>query len=149
MKVILNKDVKGSGKAGEVINVSDGYARNFLFPKGLAKEATAANMNAYKNKKSAEKHHQQVEEQAARELASGIREMSVTVIAKTGEGGRLFGSISSQQIADALNKEHGLKIDKKKINLKEHIKELGEYTVQVKLYAGIASPLKVIVKAGK
>ena len=136
MKVILNADVKGKGKKGEIVNVSDGYARNFLFPKKLATEATAANLNAAKIAEDAKKHRRDVEKQEAAEL---------TVKGKCGEGTRLFGSITSAEIAEAIKEAHGVEVDKKKIVLSEPIKELGSYTVQVKVYAEIAVSVKVNV----
>jgi large subunit ribosomal protein L9 len=145
MKVILNQDVKGKGKEGDIVNVSDGYARNFLFPKGLAREATATNLNAVKIAKGAEKHKKNMEKQNAAEVAKKIRGLSVTVLAKTGGSGRLFGAITSKEVAAALKEEHGIDIDKRKFVM-DNIKETGEYTVQVKVYAEMSSDLKVIVK---
>lgn len=145
MKVILTQDVKGSGKSGEIINVSDGYARNFLFPKGLAIEASAANLNAQKNRQAALDHKKQVERQEAQALAERIQALGVTIQARTGENGKLFGSISTKEVAEAIAQQHGLSVERKKIVLKEPIRELGEYQVQVKLYAGIASTIRVTV----
>ena len=145
MKVILTQDVKGSGKSGDIINVSDGYARNFLFPKGLAIEASAANLNAQKNRQAAQDHKKQVERQEAQALAERIQALGVTIQARTGENGKLFGSISTKEVAEAIALQHGLTVERKKIVLKEPIRELGEYQVQVKLYAGIASTIRVTV----
>lgn len=147
MKVILNQDIKGSGKKGDIVNVSDGYARNYLIPRKLAKLADAATINAAKAKKAASKHKHSELEKAARETAAGIRELKVVVTVKAGENGKIFGSIHTKEIADALKEQHGFDVDKKKINLKEHIKECGEHIVNVKLFAGISVPIKVIVKA--
>jgi large subunit ribosomal protein L9 len=144
MKVILNEDVKGKGKKGDIVNVSDGYARNFLFPKKLAREATAENLNAVKIKKEAEKHKKAVEKQNAADVAQKIMGLTVTVPAKMGESGRLFGAITAKEVAAALKEEHGIDIDKRKIVM-DHIKETGEYTVQVKVYAEISTGLKVII----
>lgn len=145
MKVILNEDVKGKGKKGDIVNVSDGYARNFLFPKKLAKEATAENLNAVKIAKEAQKHKKDVEKQSAATTAQQIKGLTVTVLAKTGESGRLFGAITAKEVAASLKEEHGIDIDKRKFVM-DHIKETGEYTVQVKVYAEISADLKVIVK---
>jgi large subunit ribosomal protein L9 len=145
MKVILNEDVKGKGKKGDIVSVSDGYARNFLFPKKLAKEATAENLNAVKIAKGAQKHKKDVEKQNAADAAEKIRDLTVTVNAKTGGAGRLFGAITAKEVAAALKEEHGIDIDKRKFVM-DNIKEVGEYTVQVKVYAEISSDLKVIVK---
>ncbi len=149
MKVILNADVKGTGKKGEIVNVSDGYARNFLFPRKLATEATSANITAQENKLKAQQHKKQQEEEAARVLAARVKQLEVTVAIRVGEGGKVFGSVNTQQIADALKAQHGLEMDKKKIVIKDTIKELGVHTVQLKLYANIAAELKVNIVAGE
>jgi large subunit ribosomal protein L9 len=145
MKVILLQDVKGSGKKGDVANVSDGYARNFLFPKGLAKEATASAVHEIEVKKESQRLKEKQQRERAEDLASGIEEMSVTIYAKTGESDRLFGSISTSDVAKALKKAYDIEVDKKKISLNEHIKVLGEYEAKVKLYAGVSANLKVII----
>lgn len=147
MKVILNEDIKGKGKKGDIVEVSDGYARNYLFPKNLASQATAASIHSAKTKKEAENHQKQVEREQAKKQAAQMEKLSVTVYAKGGQGGKLFGSISGADIADALKSQHGIEIDKKKIVLKDHIKECGEYSVSVKLYANVAASLKVAVEA--
>ncbi len=149
MKVILNADVKGTGKKGEIVNVSDGYARNFLFPRKLATEATSANITAQENKLKAQQHKKQQEEEEARVLAARVKQLEVTVAIRVGEGGKVFGSVNTQQIADALKAQHGLEMDKKKIVIKDTIKELGVHTVQLKLYANIAAELKVNIVAGE
>lgn len=149
MKVILNADVKGTGKKGEIVNVSDGYARNFLFPRKLATEATSANITAQENKIKAQQHKKQQEEEEARVLAAQVKQLEVTVAIRVGEGGKVFGSVNTQQIADALKAQHGLEMDKKKIVIKDTIKELGVHTVQLKLYANIAAELKVNIIAGE
>lgn len=145
MKVILQADVKGKGKQGEIVNVSDGYARNFLFPKGLAKEATASNLNAATLAIKAEQHRKQVEKQQALELAERLKNQTVELKGNCGEGTRLFGSVTTQEIADAIEKKMGVPVDKKKIVLDQTIKELGDYTVQVKLYPEISVPVKLRV----
>ena len=147
MKVILNEDVKGQGKKGEIVNVSDGYARNFLFPKKLAREATAENLNAVKVASDAARHKLDVERQNAAELAKKISGLIVTVNAKTGGSGRLFGAVTAKEVAAALLEEHKIELDKRKFVM-ENIKEMGEYTVQVKVYAELSAKLKVIVKEG-
>lgn len=149
MKVILNADVKGTGKKGEIVNVSDGYARNFLFPKKLATEATAANITAQETKLKAQEHKKKQEEDEARNLAAKIKQMEVKVAIRVGEGGKVYGSVNTQQIADALKVQHKLDMDKKKIVIKDTIKELGAHTVQLKLYANISAELKVNVVAGE
>ena len=145
MKVILLEDVKGSGKKGDVVNVSDGYARNFLLPKKLAKEATSSAVHEIEAKKESKRLKEKELREKAQRLASGMEEMSVTVYAKTGESDRLFGSVSTADIAKALKKEYDIEVDKKKISLDEHIKVLGEYQAQVKLYSGVSANLKVII----
>jgi large subunit ribosomal protein L9 len=145
MKVILLKDVKGSGKQGDVINVSDGYARNFLLPRNLAKEASPSAIAEINKQKESQRLKEEEMKQKAQELASGMNKMSVTIYAKTGEGERLFGSVSVADIAKAVKKEYDIDIDKKKITLDEHIKLLGEYKCSVKLYAGVSADLNVII----
>lgn len=147
MKVILNEDVKGKGKKGEIVNVSDGYARNFLFPKNLAKEASAANLNAAKIAHQAAAHKKEVERQEAMELAKRLESQVIEIKGKCGEGNRLFGSITGAEIAEGLSQALGVSIDKKKVVLQDHIKELGEYPVVVKLYAEVSA--KVTVKVVK
>lgn len=146
MKVILKQDVKGSGKKGDVVNVSDGYARNFLFPRGLAIEANAANLKNLKSRKDAEEHRKAQELERAKKLADKMKGLNVEITAKAGENGKLFGSITNKEIAEALNKQHKIKIDRKKIVLDEPIKSLGELTVEVKIYPEITSDLKVVIK---
>ena len=145
MKVILQKDVKGTGKAGEIANVSDGYARNFLLPKGLAIPADANSINAALVKKGADKHRLDMQRQRAKELADEMSGLTVKVYAKAGENGKLFGSITSKDIAEALEKQEGMKIDKKKIEMKTPIKQAGETEVTLKLFTEISAQLKVSV----
>mgnify|MGYP005803219075 CR=1 FL=1 len=145
MKVILTKDVKGTGKKEEVKDVAVGYATNFLIKKGLAVEATPANMKKLeqdeKNKAAAEAE----EKDAAIQLKDNLADLTVEVTAKSGEGGRLFGSITSKQIAEALKKEHGYKVDRRKIELDEPIRSLGYSTVPVKLHPEVSGSIKVHV----
>lgn len=145
MKVILKADVKGNGKKGEIINVSDGYARNFLFPKGLAVEANAQAMNEYNNAVSSKEHHEQVLKDAAKEAKTKLDAIEIVIKAKAGSGGRLFGSVTSKEIAAEIKKVTALDIDKKKIVLDSDIKAFGTFTVPVKLYQGIVADLKVKV----
>ncbi|MEF9935318.1 MAG: 50S ribosomal protein L9 [Clostridium sp.] len=143
MKVILKADVKGTGKKGEVINASDGYARNFLFPKGLAVEATTGNMKSHDLQKAAEAKRKAEELDAAKELAKKISDLTVSLKVKTGDNGKVFGSVTSKDIAEALEKEHGIKVDKKKVDIKDAIKTVGVYTVDVKVYPEVIGKLKV------
>ncbi len=147
MKVILNQDVQGKGKAGEIITVNDGYARNFLFPKNLAKQATAQNLNAAQQSIAAEKHKKAVQLQDAKETADKIAGMTLTIAAKHGDGGRLFGAITVKEIAQEFEKQTGFAIDKKKFSA-PNIKMLGEYEVSVKVYAEVNTKIKVVVVDG-
>ncbi len=146
MKVILKADVKGQGKKGEIINVSDGYARNFLFKNGLAEEATASTINSVRIAAEAAEHRRAVEKAAAQELKKKLDSESITVKIKVGETGKLFGALNTQLIADALA-EKGIEVDKKKIVIAEPIKSLGRYSVTIKCYAEISAKLTVIVEA--
>ena len=146
MKVILKADVKGNGKKGEIINVSDGYARNFLFPKGLAVEANAQAMNEYNNAVSSKEHHDKLLRDAANENKKELDSAEITITAKAGQGGRLFGSVTSKEIAAEIKKALSLDIDKKKIVLDSDIKAFGTFNVPIKLYTGISATLKVVVK---
>ncbi|TDT50467.1 50S ribosomal protein L9 [Fonticella tunisiensis] len=143
MKVILKQDVKGLGKKGDVINTSDGYARNFLFPRGLAIEATEGNMKTLELQKASEAKRKAEELQRARELAKQISEYTLNISVKTGENGKLFGSITSKDIADELKKQYKIDIDKKKIVLDEAIKTTGVYNIEVKVYPEVSARLKV------
>ena len=144
MKVILIKDVKAQGKKGDVVEVSDGYARNFLFKNGLAIEATSVNLNSLKISKDAAAHRKSVEKSDAEELAKKLNDMTVTIKLKVSETGKIFGALNTQSIADALEKE-GITIDKKKIVLPEPIKTVGSHTVTIKPYAEVSAKLKVVV----
>ncbi len=147
MKVILLKDVKAQGKKDEIINVSDGYARNFLLPKGLAVEATPKNLNDIKQKLKNQAHIAAEELAEAKAYAEKLKEVSVTVKLKAGEGGRTFGSVSAKEIAEAAKDQHGLQVDKKKVVLSEPIKALGNYQVTVRLHPEVSAELKVLVEA--
>lgn len=144
MKVILTQDVKGQGKKGEIINASDGYARNFLFKNNLATEATANSINSINLHKQAEEHKRKVEKDAALELAKKLGETTVTVAIKVGENGKLFGALNTQNISDELSKI-GIELDKKKIVLGDPIKTIGNYEVVVKPYAEVSAKLKINV----
>lgn len=145
MIVILQKDLKGTGKAGDVVKVSDGYARNMLIPRGIAKEATEGNVKSLKKQKEIAEEKKAEQKAAAEETAKKISGLSVTIQTKGGEGGRLFGSITSKDIAQALADQHKIKVDKKKIDLDSPIKQTGELTVPIKLYPGVAAQLKVTI----
>ncbi len=144
MKVILIKDVKAQGKKGDVIDVSDGYARNFLFKNNLAIEATSVNLNSLKMSAAAADHRKSVEKAEAEEIAKKISGMNVTIKLKVSETGKIFGALNTQSIADALAKE-GINVDKKKIVLPEPIKTVGKHIVTVKPYAEVSAKLNVTV----
>jgi len=145
MQVILTKDVKGTGKAGEIVKVSDGFARNMLFPKGLAIEATNANVKSLEKQKANEAAKKAEEKAAAVELAKNLEDIKVIIKTKSGEGGRLFGSITSKDIAEETKKQTGLVIDKKKIQLNSPIKNIGKFDIKVKLYPEVVGTLTVEV----
>ena len=145
MKVILLEDVKSLGKKGEIVNVSDGYARNFVLPKKFGVEANSANMNDLKLQKANADKVAQEQLEAAQELAKVLETKEIVVKMKSGEGGRTFGSISSKEIATAAKEQCGLELDKKKIQLPEAIKSLGVYEVNVKLHTKVTGKLKVKV----
>ena len=146
MKVILLQDVKGKGKKGQLIEVSDGYARNFMLPKKLAIEATADAVNTMRMNDKAAAEKAARERAEALEISRKLREMTITVAAKGGGAGRLFGSVTNQEIADALAKASGIKLDKRKIVLSDPIKSVGTYTVQCKLGYEITAPLTVKIE---
>ena len=146
MKVILLQDVRGQGKRGEMINVSDGYARNFLFPRKLAQEATVDNINTMRMNDKAKREKEQRAREEAAVLSAKLREMTLSVFAKGGGAGRLFGSVTSQEISDALKAQEGIELDKRKIVIEDSIKAVGSYTVKVKLGFGIDAVLKVEIK---
>lgn len=145
MKVILVQDVKNLGKKNSLVEVSDGYARNFLIPKGLAIEATTSAINEMKMRENAEKTKKQNELSNARKLAEKLNGAVITIVSKAGENGKLFGSITSKDIADKLNEEHNVQIDKRKIVLSDAIKSLGVYDIELKLHPGVSSTVKVKV----
>lgn len=148
MKVILLKDIKGTGKKDQIIEASDGYARNFLFPKGLAREASATNLNAIANAKSAAKHREDVERAAAQETAKKLAGKTIRITARGAEGGRLYGSVTAQEVADALEKQYGVKVEKRRIEV-SNIRNAGTFTANVWLYAGITAEMSVQVEVAK
>jgi large subunit ribosomal protein L9 len=145
MKVILKEDVKGSGKAGELINAADGFARNFLLPRGLAIEANSKSLNEMQNREDAKKYKLEKEKNDALITAKRLKDITVKVSAKAGQGGRLFGSVTSKEIATAIKEQFKLDIDKRKIVLEKDIKAFGISEIEIKLYPGIAAKLKVEV----
>ena len=145
MKVILTQDVKKVGKKGELIEVKDGYARNALFPKGLAVEANAVNLNQRKLEQKAEDKRKQQELDEAKAVAEVINDKEIKLSVKTGEGGKVFGSVTSKEIAEAIQKEFGVKVDKKKIQLKDAIKGLGGQKVTIKLHPSVLATVSVLV----
>ncbi|MBR0112349.1 MAG: 50S ribosomal protein L9 [Clostridia bacterium] len=144
MKVVLLQDVKGLGKKGELVNASDGYSRNFLFPRKLAMEANSQAMSELKNRESAEKHRIETEIAQAKEEAAKLEGKTIKISAKGGANGKLFGSVTAKDVAEAVGKEYGFDIDKKKVQMEE-IKSYGTYPAEVKLYKGISASIYVLV----
>ena len=144
MKVVLLADVKGQGKKGEIVNVSDGYARNFLFPKKLAVVADSAALGEFNSKQQAAQHHKDEEIAAAKSISDKLMGKSISITAKAGANGKLFGSVTTKEVAEEINKQFGTNIDKKKISMND-IKNFGEYTAEIKLYAGISTKITVKV----
>ena len=144
MKVILKQDVKGQGKKGEMVNVSDGYARNFIFPRGLAVEADAQAMNDLKNREEAAKYRDDMEKKSAQAAAGLLTGKTLKLTAKAGQGGRLFGSVTTKEVAEELKKQFGLDIEKRKIAMAD-IKAYGSYEAEIKFSHGITAKLTVIV----
>ena len=147
MKVILKADIKGVGKKDQVIEASDGYARNFLFPKNLAVEANNENMNKWKAKQQSIQYQKQQEKEEALKIAEKLSKISLRIKVKAGENGKIFGGVSSKEIADVLEKEYNINIDKKKIDLKETIKTLGQRIVEIRLFEGVIGKVRVDVLA--
>ena len=145
MKVILTQDVKKVGKKGDILEVKDGYARNALFPKGLAVEANAVTLNQRMLEQKSEDKRKQQELDDAQAIADKINDKEVKLTVKTGEGGKVFGSITSKEIAEAIEKAYGVKIDKKKIQLKDAIKGLGGQKITIKLHAKVTATVQVLV----
>ncbi|MCL1858721.1 MAG: 50S ribosomal protein L9 [Oscillospiraceae bacterium] len=149
MKVLLKEDVKGQGKKGEIINVSDGYARNFLFPRSLAVIADAKAVNEVKTKKEAELHKIEAEKQNAKDLGERLSRTILKIASTSTPDGKLYGSVTTSNIAEELKKQENIDIDKRKINLDEHIKSFGTYTVEIKVYPEITASLTVVVTDNK
>ena len=145
MKVILTQDVKGQGKKDQIIEVSDGYARNFLLPKKLAIPADAKAINEVKNKEASQKHKIEVETMQAKEIAAKLEGVIVKLVSKSGADGKLYGSITSKDVADALETSHKIIVDKKKINIPTPIKAYGKYELEVKLYTDVIGKINLLV----
>ena len=145
MKLILTQDVKGQGKKDQVVDVSDGYARNFLLPRGLAVPADAKAMSEIKNREASKQHKIDTERAAAKETAQKLSEITVKIVAPGGTDGRLYGSVTSKDIAESLEKQFGISVDKRKLSLAENIKTFGTYNVDVKLYTDVSGKVKVFV----
>ena len=143
MIVILNRDVKGTGKAGEVVKVSDGYARNMLLPKGYATEATDGNIRNLEKQKELQAQKKSGRQSCGRKVAAALENAKVVIKTKSGEGGKLFGSITSKDIAEAAKEQTGITLDKKKIQIGNPIKNIGKFTVDVKLYPEVVGKLSV------
>ena len=145
MKVILKQDIKGVGKKNEVINASDGYARNFLFPKNLAVEATAENMQKLNSQNQAKQYRKDVEKEQAQEIPKKLEKITLEIKVQSGENGKIFGSVSSKEISENLEKQYKIIIDKKKIEIKEPIKVLGTRTIEARLFEGVIGKIKLNV----
>ena len=143
MKVILMQDIKGVGKKDEVINASDGYARNFLFPKKMAVEANTENMAKLKGRNDSKQHKKDVQKQEALDISKKLENITLTLKVKAGENCKIFGGVTAKEISEELNKQYQVKIDKKKIDLKENIKNLGTFTIDAKLYEGVIGKIKI------
>ena len=148
MKVILKSDIKGVGRKDEIINASDGYARNFLLPKNLAVEANNENISKLKAKNDSKAYQKEQEKEAAKKTAEKLSKIMLKIPVKSGENGKIFGGVSAKEIAECLEKEYSIKVDKKKIELGETIKTLGVRTVEIKLFEGIIGKLKIDVISG-
>ena len=147
MKVILLDNIKGVGKKDEIVEVSDGYARNYLFPKKLAVEATKENLGKLESKNEANKFKKQNEKNDAIEVANKLKELVLTIKVKAGENGKIFGGVTSKEISENLKEQYKIEIDKKKIEVKETIKNIGRFTINIKLYEGVNAKLTVNIIA--
>lgn len=145
MKVILKQDIKGVGKKDQIINANDGYARNYLFPKNLAVPADKGNITNLQSKKASEEHRKALEKEAAIETKKKIEGILLKLPVKSGENGKVFGSVTSKEIGENLEKQYSIKVDKKKIDLQEPIKVLGMFNIEIKLYDGVIAKLKINV----
>ena len=148
MKVILLENVKGVGKKDEIINANDGYARNFLLPKKLAVEANNQNLAKLKSKQESTEHKKMTEKQEAEELSKKLEKIILKIQVKAGENGKIFGGVTAKEIAEQLQKQHNFKVDKKKIDLKETIKQTGMFNIDLKLYEGVNAKLKIHIIGG-
>ena len=147
MKVILLKDIKGTGKKDQILEVSDGYGRNFLLPRKMAAEATAEILNSMERSKSAAKHREDVKRDEAEKAARALKGKVVIVKVRAGEAGRLYGSITTQEIADALKAQHGVELDKRKIELDEKVSTIGQTSITLKLHAGVSTKMVLNITA--
>lgn len=145
MKVILLTDIKGVGKKDQIINANDGYARNYLFPKKLAVEATSGNLGNLKSKQESNQYRKDKQKEEAIALATKLKEMTLQIKVKAGENGKIFGGVTAKEIAENLKKEYKIDIDKKKVLLSETIKTIGVHNIEIKLYEGIIAKLKLNV----
>lgn len=145
MKVILLQDIKGTGKKDQILEISDGYARNYLFPRKLAKEATAEAVNALEKSRSADRHREEVRKQQAEERSRALKGKVIQLEVRGGENGKLYGSVTNDQIAAALKEQHGIDVDKRKLEQDEPIKTAGQAFVTLKLYPGISTRMIVNV----
>ena len=145
MKVVLLADVKGQGKKGQVVNVSDGYARNFLFPKNLATPADNKILNEIKGKEESKLHKIEMEKKAAQETAEKLKTVTVKITAQAGSDGRMYGTVTSKEIAEQMKKQFGIEIDRRKINLTDPIRAFGTYLSEVKLYPEVTGQIRVSV----
>ena len=146
MQVILTQDVRGQGKKGQMVNVSDGYARNFLLPRGLAEPATKSNINVMKGKQESLEYKKKVELEEANAIADKMKEIKGLLKAKAGDNGKLFGSVTSKDVSEALTMQHHIKLDKKKFVMPDGIKTLGTTVIDVKIYTGVTGKLTVVVE---
>ena len=146
MKVVLLKDVKNVGKRDDILTVSDGYARNFLFPQKLAAEATPGALKEIQRKRAAQDAHEAEMLAEAKDKAAALKDKAITLEVKCGDKGRLYGSVTAAEVAEALEKQHGIKVDKRKIDIGEPIREIGERTISVWLYSGVTTPMKLDVQ---
>lgn len=147
MKVILLQDIKGVGKKDQIINANDGYARNYLFPKKLAVEATTGNLGNLKAKQESSQYRKDMQKEEAVKLADKLKNITLTIKVKAGENGKIFGGVTAKEIAENLKTQYTIDVDKKKINLNETIKVIGTRTVDIKLYEGVIGKLKVEVRS--
>ncbi len=145
VKVVLLKDVKGQGKKDQIVDVSDGYARNFLLPKGLAAEASGSVLNDIKNKEASRAHKIELEREAAREIAAKLESITVSLKVKSGGAGRMYGSVTAKDIAEALEAQQGIKIDRRKMVMNEPVKQYGTYRIDVKLFTDVSGKITLSV----